>query len=189
VWNKRSDEMANPERPAQPDPAYAAPVAGVSRPPAYSAGPPSNKAATIIGASMRIKGDIIAQEELQVNGEIEGRLESQSSITVGPNGNVSANVRAQDLIIMGSLRGNVEVLGKITIREQGSLVGDIKAAGITIDDGAYFKGSIDIVRPEPQFSKPGRAESAPPQNVPATPEASKPEPPKPEPALKTRAMG
>jgi cytoskeletal protein CcmA (bactofilin family) len=72
---------------------------------------------------------------------------------------VRANIRARDLVIQGSLRGNVEVEGKITIRQQGSLVGDIKAAGITIDDGAYFKGSIDIIRPEPQMNnKPVKTE-------------------------------
>ena len=56
------------------------------------------------------------------------------------------------MIIFGSVRGNVEVIEKIAIREQGSLVGDIKAAGISIDDGAYFKGSIDIMRPEPKVT-------------------------------------
>ena len=60
------------------------------------------------------------------------------------------------------MRGNVEVSGKIAIREQGSLVGDIKAAGISIDDGAYFKGSIDIVRPEPKAAnKPAVVKSEP----------------------------
>lgn len=56
------------------------------------------------------------------------------------------------MVVYGSVRGNVEVVEKIAIREQGSLVGDIKAAGISIDDGAYFKGSIDIVRPDPKVT-------------------------------------
>ncbi len=99
---------------------------------------------------MSIKGEIHAREELLVDGEVEGLLESQSQITVGANGKVKANIRAREVIVFGSVRGNVEVSGKIAIREQGSLVGDIKAAGIGIDDGAYFKGNIDIVRPEPK---------------------------------------
>jgi cytoskeletal protein CcmA (bactofilin family) len=78
---------------------------------------------------------------------------------VGPNGKVHANIKAREVHIFGSVRGNVEVTEKIAIREQGSLVGDIKAAGISIDDGAYFKGSIDIVRPEPKMSaKPVKTE-------------------------------
>ncbi len=101
---------------------------------------------------MRIKGEISTREELLVDGHVEGTLESHSLLTVGPNGNVSANIKAREVVIYGSVKGNVEVTGKIAIREQGSLVGDIKAAGISIDDGAYFKGSIDIMRPEPKVT-------------------------------------
>ena len=101
---------------------------------------------------MSIKGEIRAQEELFVDGDVEGVLESHSSLTVGPNGKVRANIKAREVIVYGALRGNVDVTEKIAIREQGSLVGDIKAAGISIDDGAYFKGSIDIVRPEPKVT-------------------------------------
>lgn len=97
---------------------------------------------------MSIKGEIRAREELVVDGEVEGTLESHSQITVGANGKVKANIKAREVIVYGSVRGNVEVTEKIAIRDQGSLVGDIKAAGISIDDGAYFKGSIDITRPE-----------------------------------------
>ena len=99
---------------------------------------------------MSIKGEIRAREELLVDGEVEGLLESQSLITVGPSGKVKANIQAREVVIYGCVRGNVEVSEKIAIREQGSLIGDIKSAGISIDDGAYFKGSIDIVRPEPK---------------------------------------
>jgi cytoskeletal protein CcmA (bactofilin family) len=108
------------------------------------------KQTAAIGPSMSIKGEIRAREELMVDGEVEGLLESQSLLTVGPNGKVRANIKAREVVIFGSVRGNVEVTEKIAIREQGSLIGDIKSAGISIDDGAYFKGSIDIVRPEPK---------------------------------------
>ena len=83
---------------------------------------------------------------------MEGLLESQALLTVGPNGKVRANIKAREVVIYGSVRGNVEVTEKIAIREQGSLIGDIKSAGISIDDGAYFKGSIDIMRPEPKVT-------------------------------------
>jgi len=104
----------------------------------------------VIGPSMTIKGEIRAREELLVDGDVEGTLESHSVITVGPNGKVRGNIKARQASIFGSVRGNVEVVEKIAIREQGSLIGDIKGAGISIDDGAYFKGSIDIIRPEAQ---------------------------------------
>jgi len=101
---------------------------------------------------MTIKGDIRTREELLVDGEVEGSMESQSLLTVGPNGKVRANIKAREVAIYGSVRGNVEVTEKLSIREQGSLIGDIKSAGISIDDGAYFKGSIDITRPEPKVT-------------------------------------
>ena len=115
-----------------------------------------------IGPSMRIIGDIRTHEELLIDGEVEGSVESHSLITVGPSGKVSANIKAREVTIFGQVQGNVEVAEKIAIREQGSLVGDIKAAGIGIDDGAYFKGSIDIIRPEPKVTtRPVKADARP----------------------------
>jgi cytoskeletal protein CcmA (bactofilin family) len=113
-----------------------------------------------IGASMRIKGDIRTNEELLIDGEVEGSVESHSVLTVGRNGKVRANIKAREVVVFGKVQGNVDVVEKIAIREQGSLVGDIKTAGISIDDGAYFKGSIDIIRPEPKIStKPVKSEA------------------------------
>ena len=103
----------------------------------------------VIGPSMSMKGEIRTREELVVEGEVEGLLESHSSITIGPNGKVKANIKAREVAIFGAVKGNIEVSDKIAIRGNGSLIGDIKTAGISIEDGAYFKGSIDIVRPEP----------------------------------------
>lgn len=99
---------------------------------------------------MKIKGEIFTREDLIIDGEVEGVVVAQSALTVGPNGNVRANIKAREVVIAGSVKGNVEVTEKIAIRDKGSLIGDIRTAGISIDDGAYFKGSIDIVRPEPQ---------------------------------------
>jgi cytoskeletal protein CcmA (bactofilin family) len=99
---------------------------------------------------MHIKGDISTREELLVDGEVEGTLESHSLLTVGARGRVRADIKAREVVIFGSVHGNIEVVEKIAIRGEGSLVGNIRTAGISIDDGAYFKGSIDIVRPEPR---------------------------------------
>jgi len=164
VWNKREEGMpvrTQPEPPRSPimatPPAPAAPpprpdpVAPAPRP---QAAPPSTQRSqpASIGASMYIKGDIRTREELMVDGEVEGTVESHSLLTVGPNGKVRADIKAREVIIFGSVHGDVEVVEKLAIRGQGSLVGNIRTAGISIDDGAYFKGSIDIVRPEPRVS-------------------------------------
>ena len=148
MWNKRPEDN-NVPRP-QPEPARSPDPAPVpAAPPAARNTPAPARNTAVIGSSMQIKGEIRSHEELVVDGEVEGVLESASSITVGPNGKVKANIRAREVAIFGSVRGNVEVTEKLAIRDKGSLIGDIKTAGISIDDGAYFKGSIDIVRPEP----------------------------------------
>lgn len=164
MWNKQPNSNNSPgaEPAPYPQPPSGAPVVQTvqsfpSTPPPPP--PPSGKQSAVIGPSMTIKGEIHAREELIVDGEVEGTLESQSQITVGVNGKVKANIRAREVIVFGSVRGTVEATEKIAIRSHGSLVGDIKAAGISIEDGAYFKGSIDIVRPEPKVStKPVKSE-------------------------------
>jgi len=81
------------------------------------------------------------------DGEIAGALELKGSVlTVGPNGKAKSNVKAREVVILGEVKGDIDASHKITIRKQGSLVGNIKTMGIVIDDEAYFKGSIDIVR-------------------------------------------
>jgi cytoskeletal protein CcmA (bactofilin family) len=152
VWNKRSDEPATYRPQDEPVRSPApAPIAAAA-PPAPAAAMSRPKQSAAIGPSMTIKGEIRAREELLVDGEVEGLLESQSLLTVGTNGKVRGNIKAREVAIFGSVHGNVEVTEKLAIREQGSLIGDIKCAGISIDDGAYFKGSIDIVRPEPKIT-------------------------------------
>jgi len=154
VWSKK-DETGTPQYPEPPRagmPAHtggATPMAVQTTPRAVGV----TAGTATIGAAMRIKGEIHAREELMVDGDVEGVMESESLLTVGPNGKVRANIKAKDVTIYGSVHGNVEVTGKIAIREQGSLIGNIKSSGISIDDGAYFKGSIDITRPDPKAAK------------------------------------
>jgi cytoskeletal protein CcmA (bactofilin family) len=95
---------------------------------------------------MTVKGEVYSREELYVDGEIQGSIELQHRLTVGPNGKIRATIKAREVVLHGSIQGNVQAVEKIIIREKGSLVGDIKTAGIVIEDGAYFKGSIDITK-------------------------------------------
>jgi cytoskeletal protein CcmA (bactofilin family) len=159
VWNKRTDETPG-QRPPQADVPRAAAPSPISSSIVRSDPAPSlARQMATIGRSMHINGEIRTDEELLVDGEVEGLLESRSLLTVGPNGKVKADIKAREVVIYGSVQGDVEVTEKIAIREQGSLVGNIKTSGISIDDGAYFKGSIDISRPNPQpASKPARSE-------------------------------
>ncbi len=107
----------------------------------------STSRGTTIGEDVSIIGDIYCEEDLFIYGEVRGALEIKNSrLTVGPTGKAESNVKAREVIILGSVKGDVEASSKITIRNQGSLVGNIKTSGIVIDDDAYFKGSIDIIR-------------------------------------------
>ena len=155
MWNKNREDGIAPTRPQAAPAPIAPPVTHQPIAPA-----PVQRQKATIGASMKIKGEIRSDEELLVEGEVEGIVESGSVLTIGKNGKVRANIRAREVVIFGSVKGNIEAMEKLAIRDQGSLVGDIKTAGISIDDGAYFKGSIDIARPEPKVTtKPVRSEA------------------------------
>jgi cytoskeletal protein CcmA (bactofilin family) len=103
---------------------------------------------TMIGQTIRLTGEVLSDEELYLDGDFEGSIEVRNLLTIGPNGKVKANVRAEELVVRGSIRGNVEATGRIAIMTGASIVGDVKTAGIVIEDGAYFKGGIDIIQPE-----------------------------------------
>ena len=131
----------------------------------------SARGAASIGKSVTIKGQIFSREDLVVDGEVEGAIElNDHRLTVGPNGRVRAGVKAREIVILGTIEGNVEALDKIDIRKDAKLVGDIKTARIVIEDGAHFKGSIDIVKvdaPKQNQPRPQAAAVAAPSSAPA----------------------
>ena len=150
MWNKKREEEY-PPRQATP----ASPTHGTkeSNPNVSSAAPSFHMPETptrgtaVIGKSVSIKGQIFSQEDLTIDGEVEGSVElKEHRLTVGPNGKLQAGVKAREIVVLGIINGNVEATDKIDIRKDARLVGDIKTTRIVIEDGAYFKGSIDITR-------------------------------------------
>ena len=110
-----------------------------------------------IGKAVKIAGQIYSREDLYVDGDVEGTIELMDhKLTIGPNGKVHAGVKAREVVALGVIQGNVEASDRIEIRKDAKLVGDIKTARIIIEDGAYFKGSIDIVKSEPKAAPPAR---------------------------------
>ena len=174
MWHKRREE--EPLRPSAP-PAPAPPpvvhnpapspveakkeATPVSNMPPARFEPESRGGSATVGKAVKIVGQIYSKEDLYVDGEVDGTVEAlEHKLTIGPNGAVKATVRSREVVVLGSISGNVEAADKLEIRKDAKLVGDIKTARIIIEDGAYFKGSIDIVKPEPAKAAPKPA--APP---------------------------
>src|SRR5216684_5524285 len=132
--------------------------------------PESTRGQASIGKAVKINGQIYSKEDLYVDGDVEGTIELQEHrLTIGPNGKVHSSVKAREVVVLGNIQGNVDASDKLEIRKDARLVGDIQTARIIIEDGAYFKGSIDIVKPEP-------VKTAAPAQVASTP-APRPVPP------------
>ncbi len=101
-----------------------------------------------IGKSLVIKGEVSGSESLYIDGKVEGSINlSGNRVTVGRNGQVAANISAREIVVLGKVRGNVTASDRVDIRSEGSLTGDVTAQRISIEDGAFFKGGIDIRKP------------------------------------------
>ncbi len=124
-----------------------------------------------IGRSLCIKGEITGSETLYIDGRVEGIINlTDNRVTIGRNGNVTANVNAKEIVVMGKLHGNVIVTDRVDIRAEGSLSGDVVAHRLSIEDGAYFKGSVDLKRSEQKVNSEA-AKSAKPDTSHSQPQA------------------
>jgi cytoskeletal protein CcmA (bactofilin family) len=155
MWKKRPEEdLPKTFTPPRPAPVATSPVEvketkPVTSTPVGRMDEPRGSAATI-GKAVKVVGQIFSKEDLYVDGEVEGTVEAmEHKLTIGPNGAVHAAIKAREVVALGSIQGNVEAADRIEIRKDARLVGDIRTARIIIEDGAYFKGSIDIVKSEP----------------------------------------
>lgn len=123
-----------------------------------------------VGKSVVVNGDIYSREDLYVDGEVTGNIEVQEyCLTVGPNGRVKANIKAREVVLNGTVHGDINAIDKVEIRRDAKVAGDIKTGRIVIEDGAYFKGSVDILRQQTLTTTPAR--SPEPPKPPAQPPA------------------
>lgn len=124
-----------------PDPA--------SDPNAFSRpGTPSARSLACIGSSLEIKGRISAEEDLQIDGKVEGPVSVRGHrLTVGRSGQLTSEVSARELVVFGKVTGNVNATDRVEIKKDGAVIGDIQTTRISIEDGAIFKGRIEIDRP------------------------------------------
>ena len=146
-----------PARPAPPSPAY---EPSPSRTPAAAI---TGEQATI-GKGLFIKGEINGSESLFIDGKVEGSINLPGNrVTVGRNGQVASTITAREIVILGKVRGNVTASDRVDIRAEGALTGDVTAARISIEDGAFFKGGIDIKKADAKPAAAGTPE--PPKPV------------------------
>ena len=104
-------------------------------------------AQSTIGKTLLIKGEITGSGSVHIEGKVEGSIELlDDRVTVGRNGRVSANIAAQDIVVLGEVLGNCNASDHLDIRRDGSLCGDVVVSRISVEEGAYLTGSIDIRR-------------------------------------------
>jgi cytoskeletal protein CcmA (bactofilin family) len=98
-----------------------------------------------LGASLHVKGEITGNEDLHIDGTVEGLVHLEDrKLTIGANAKVTADIIAREVAVFGNVKGNLRARDRIEIKKDGSVVGDLTTARIMIEDGAYFKGSIEI---------------------------------------------
>ena len=111
----------------------------------------NNQEQATIGKSLVIKGEVTGSESLYIDGRVEGAINLPGNrVTVGRNGQVQANINAREVVVLGKVKGNLTASDRVDIRNEGSLTGDVVCQRISIEDGAYFKGGIDIRKPTPK---------------------------------------
>ncbi len=173
MWKPNQPGTTGSSNTPTPEPARPAPTptASFEQAPRASANPavaPAGEQATI-GKSLVIKGEVSGSESLYIDGRVEGSINLPGNrVTVGRNGNVAANIAAREVVVLGKVKGNLSASDRVDIRSEGSLTGDVIAQRISIEDGAFFKGGIDIRKPGQEGVKPGAAAASAPAQTSST---------------------
>lgn len=154
MW-KRPDEKPQTNSSASQPATGTAPAAGGNAAPVVRETRPleMNKAsepfrhdvAAHIGKSVLVKGELSGSEDLYLDGEVEGSIELRDhSLVIGPNGRIRANISAREVVVHGRVEGNVNASERAELKKSCVLIGDVSTQRIVIEDGAFFKGSVDL---------------------------------------------
>jgi cytoskeletal protein CcmA (bactofilin family) len=146
MWNKQSEAPAPSSSQWQP-PQPATPATSGSVRTSASVSNAAARNLSCLGASLEIKGKISGDEDLQIDGKVEGAIALQGQrLTVGRSGQLNSEVHAREVVVFGKVQGNLRASDRVEIKKDGSVTGDITTSRISIEDGAYFKGRIEIDR-------------------------------------------
>src|SRR5690349_24442157 len=155
MWGNKKPDAPQPGQPEQKNsfsnqPSKPAPAAWEDKP-AMSTdamrplGGTADRGTARLGASLHVKGEISGNEDLLIDGSVEGLVQlDERKLTVGATSKVTADVIAREVVVYGNVKGNLRAKDRIEIKKDGSVVGDLTTSRIMIEDGAYFKGSIEI---------------------------------------------
>lgn len=155
MWKKSEEESPRPATgaPAQPT-SYAAPQP-------RAAEPRRSTGQAVIGESIRIEGDVRGDEDLLIEGEIEGQISLENhSVTVGRSGRIKADIHGRNINVDGKVQGNLFADEQVIVRESGEVRGNITAPRVSLEDGSKFKGAIDM-EPKPPKAGAGRPSDRP----------------------------
>jgi len=143
MWSK-SQAVAEPPA-ASPAPGSSSPVVPFSAPSASRLGSSASRSSARLGASIQIKGQVSGDEDLQIDGKVDGPISLRGhELIVGSTAQLNSEIHAGEVVVSGKVVGNVHARGRVDIRKDGSVSGDISTARISIEDGAHFKGRIEI---------------------------------------------
>jgi cytoskeletal protein CcmA (bactofilin family) len=189
VWKKPENDPSQPEPVSTPQrPSYTtpAPVPAAGAAPPAAAAPRGDRAT--IGPSIYIKGDLAGEEDLVIEGRVEGRVDlRQHSLVIGKNGRVKADLVGRVVTVEGEVDGNVFAEEQAVVLKSGTVRGNISSPRVTLEDGSRFKGSIDMEGKEPARVQPSAAAPQPPRRE-HGPEPAAPRPAQ-EPAASKAAAG
>ncbi len=106
---------------------------------------PSADAAAVIGKSVQVRGEVKGNEDLLVEGLVEGTIAlTDSRLSIGPKARVQANVTARDVLVQGALKGDIHATGRVDLRAGSNMTGDIHAARLSIEENAMFSGKVEL---------------------------------------------
>jgi cytoskeletal protein CcmA (bactofilin family) len=145
MWNKQQSPAEPPAAAPAPGPAGSVTPFSVPSTTAPRLGGTTPRNSARLGAGLVIKGHITGTEDLQIDGKVDGPISLNGhELTVGSAAQLNSEIHAGDVVVFGKVSGNVHARGRVDIKKDGSIVGDISSARISIEDGAHFKGRIEI---------------------------------------------
>ena len=149
MWNKQQNEAPG----FSPSQGQGSSANTFNSPAAMRPSAPAARNLSCIGQGIEIKGKISGDEDLQIDGKVEGPVSlGGQKLTVGRTAQLSSEVSAREIVVYGKVTGNLRAQDRVEIKKDGEVIGDVTTARISVEDGAYFKGRIEIDRAKGSFA-------------------------------------